>query len=40
MSAGTDKLIKLWNPLGNYSQPIQAYSGHSWDVVDIAMYID
>lgn len=38
MSAGTDKLVKLWNPFGNYSQPIQAYSGHSWDVVDIAMY--
>jgi hypothetical protein len=38
MSGGSDKLIRLWNPFANYTRPIQAYSGHSWDVVDLAMY--
>lgn len=39
MSGGQDKKLRLWNPFlkGSENSPIQTYSGHSWEIYDIAM---
>ncbi len=39
LSGGSDKSVKLWNPFAEYDRPIQEYTGHSWEVTDLAMYM-
>lgn len=38
VSGGSDRLIHLWNLKCN--SLITSFSGHSWDIYDIAMYFD
>ena len=37
MSGGQDRKVHLWNPFNKEHPLIQTYSGHSWEINDIAM---